>query len=343
MWKQLKPKTEVEPLKVVRHIGFTYKDELFIQAGTTLKENLTLEPTDVLKIFNFKTNKWRLNYDVCNPKKRTGHSFVKFNNKIFIFGGTTGSRVYLNDLLEFDLETCLFSNEIHYYKGISDRFGQTSGLINESMIIFGGMFFSFQTLSWKYFNDFYEINLITKEYKRIAFDKKSDEIEKIGAHASIENEKKNEIFIFGGLNSQGRSNKLYSLKKKDDEYILKDLRPDGEIPCGRAGSAISIYLNQIFISGGYDGENALNDIYKYDIKSNFWIRIKYDLPYDIRLHSMSLRKFNEGFSLVIFGGVGKNDDEHHGEILELMIDCDPFMKNLSQNSNYLDIDIIFKC
>eukprot|EP01080_Neovahlkampfia_damariscottae_P006931 gene6931-11094_t len=341
MWKEVQQKNTVEPKKVVRHIGFTHNDKLFIQAGTTLLSNSTLDPIDVLKVFDFQTKKWTQILDINLPSKRTGHSFVKYKNKIFIYGGTTGSRVYLNDLHEFDLQTSTFSKEIYRFKGISDRFGQTAARINEKMIIFGGMLFSFQTFNWKYYNDFYEINLDTKDYKRIILHPESDEIEAVGAHSSIENEKTNEIYIFGGLNSKGRYNLFYCLSLKDNQYFLKEIKPKGEVPSVRAGSGISFFSQSVYITGGYDGNEALNDTYRYDINSNMWYKFIYQLPFGIRLHSMNIRQFREGYSLVIFGGVGKDDNEHHGDILELVIDCNNFMKSLFQNSNYLDVNLMF--
>jgi N-acetylneuraminic acid mutarotase len=234
------------------------------------------------------------------------------------------------------LKTNQWSPDYYLFDNISDRFGHSSGLINNTMIILGGMCFDFYLFEWTYFNDCFEINLDTKDCKEITLHENSDRMPSLGAQCSIEY--KNQIFIFGGLNLSGRCNGLYSLKysKKDETYTLKNKEPSGEIPSPRAGSAIAIHAHFIYISGGFDGKDVLDDLYQYDIKMNMWKHINVHLPHGLRLHSMNVRQFKEGVSLIVYGGVGKKEEDHHGDILEFKVDSAKLMKNLFRNVDYFD-------
>jgi len=116
-----------------------------------------------LHVFNFETKHWKLITPSGKPPvKRTSHSAVIYNNKMYVFGGFSGEE-YLNDLHEFDFETQTWKDISSTYRGDvpAPRSRFCAAVHGDCMFILGG---------WNkigYFCDFFSYNFITKTWTKI--------------------------------------------------------------------------------------------------------------------------------------------------------------------------------
>jgi len=156
--------------------------------------------------FNFDTYTWReINPSGEVPNKRTSHSAVIYNNKMYVFGGFSGEE-YLNDLHEFDLETETWTNVSHLCKGDipAPRSRFCAVVSGDCMYLLGG---------WNkvgYFNDFYSYNFVSRVWTNIYNSNFS--IPCISQYSLAADEKF--LYIFGGFCAIEKAciNRLYKYR-----------------------------------------------------------------------------------------------------------------------------------
>jgi len=156
-----------------------------------------------LHVFNFETKHWcPIIPKGTPPTKRTSHSAVIYQDKMYVFGGFSGEE-YLNDLHEFDLETETWTNITKSCTGNipSPRSRFCAAVHGDCMYILGG---------WNkvgYFNDFCVFNFVTRVWGNIC--NSNFKIPSISQYSlSIQNDF---MFIFGGFCADEKTciNKLF--------------------------------------------------------------------------------------------------------------------------------------
>jgi len=162
-----------------------------------------------LHVYNFDTKIWRaINPSGTLPLRRTSHSAVIYNNKMYVFGGFSGEE-YLNDMHEFDMETETWTEISHLCKGDiplpRSRF--CAAVLGDCMYILGG---------WNkvgYFNDFYRFNFVTRVWTNIHNTNFS--IPCISQYSLATDG--DFLYIFGGFCAQEKTciNKLYKYRVND--------------------------------------------------------------------------------------------------------------------------------
>jgi N-acetylneuraminic acid mutarotase len=164
-----------------------------------------------LHVFDFKTRHWRAIHPKGPvPTKRTSHSAVIYNNKMYVFGGFSGEE-YLNDLFELDLQTETWTEITSLYKGdIPAARSRFCAAVHENcMYILGG---------WNkvgYFNDFYMYNFDTRVWSNVT--NSNFTIPCISQYSLATDG--NFFYVFGGFcaNEKTCINKLYLHKLEETE------------------------------------------------------------------------------------------------------------------------------
>jgi N-acetylneuraminic acid mutarotase len=159
-----------------------------------------------LHVFNFQTKHWKtITPSGKQPAKRTSHSAVIHNGKMYVFGGFSGEE-YLNDLFELDLETETWTDITPLCRGDipSPRSRFCAAVHGDSMYVLGG---------WNkigYFNDFYAYNFATHIWTNISNSNFS--VPCISQYSLAVDE--HFLFIFGGFCAQEKTciNKLYKYR-----------------------------------------------------------------------------------------------------------------------------------
>jgi hypothetical protein len=96
--------------------------------------------------------------------------------------------------------------------------------------------------------------------------------------ASMTQIDKNEVLMFGGINSESNSTIDYcdiiNLDNYDIERLIYNL---GEAPSPRAFHSTERYGPMFLLYGGRESNgNVLNEMYKFIISDRKWVKIKYD-------------------------------------------------------------------
>jgi hypothetical protein len=99
-------------------------------------------------------------------------------------------------------------------------------------------------------NDIYSVDLETQKVKEI---KVTQNVEPIGVHTAISH--RNAMWVFGGLNANGRTNELNKLSIKSKAYHWETIKYKGFAPSPRAGHAMTFDSKNIYVSGGFEPGN----------------------------------------------------------------------------------------
>jgi len=91
------------------------------------------------------------------------------------------------------------------------------------------------------------------------------------------------LYVFGGYDGKMRFGDLYKCKLRGAKYKWKRIVGDGTLPLNRFGHTAVIYDNSMFVFGGWNGHDTMDDIYQYSfgklpsklpLASNYWYEIK---------------------------------------------------------------------
>ncbi len=86
---------EKAPEGRILHAMTMHENDLYIYGG----ESKNGEYLDDMWKFNVKDGKWtQVELKGENPKPRSGHSLIAYNNKFYLFGGKTGNIHETNEL-----------------------------------------------------------------------------------------------------------------------------------------------------------------------------------------------------------------------------------------------------
>lgn len=107
------------------------------------------------------------------------------------------------------------------------------------------------------------------------------------------------LYMFGGFNGVRSFNKLEVFDIENNHWsALNDVR--GSVPVSRDAHAMVVYKDSLYLYGGHDGENYLNDMYEFSIPNKTWTQIlaSNSIVNGIRGHSANCI----GQNIYIFGG-----------------------------------------
>ena len=107
------------------------------------------------------------------------------------------------------------------------------------------------------------------------------------------------LYMFGGFNGVRSFNKLEVFDIENGSWAaLNDVR--GNVPVSRDAHAMVVYKDSLYLYGGHDGENYLNDMYEFSIPNKTWTQIlaSNSIVNGIRGHSANCI----GQNIYIFGG-----------------------------------------
>lgn len=107
------------------------------------------------------------------------------------------------------------------------------------------------------------------------------------------------LYMFGGFNGVRSFNKLEVFDIENGTWTaLNDVR--GNVPVSRDAHAMVVYKDSLYLYGGHDGENYLNDMYEFSIPNKTWTQIlaSNSIVNGIRGHSANCI----GQNIYIFGG-----------------------------------------
>jgi N-acetylneuraminic acid mutarotase len=247
-------------------------------------------------LYNDNHKKWICLENSGNiPSERSGHESIIINNKMYLFGGVDNYNCFLNDLFEFNLDTHIWK-KINYKNdapNIRASFAMCKGFYDNTILLCGGATITDVT------KDLYEFNTRTKIWTKLY-----DNFTLFyGLSISLY---KNSLLVFGGTKGIIFSNQLFEYNLITNEQ--KEIITSGDIPTPRYKHQAIISDNYLYIIGGgsFKPINGLIDVYKLNINTLIWKKIKISgkIPICRAAHTCQLDTYTK--NIIIFGGFDHN-------------------------------------
>ncbi len=234
------------------------------------------------------------------PHRRAFHSAWIFNDYLYIFGGLDISNGKLNDFHRIQL-----SDEVPKWEELAligdtlpkISYASSSQYKNEFYVIGG------QNEFLEQMNTIYRINPTTLKSIKMEF----DTLPPIENHSSAVHE--DGIYIFGGFSKGQQLNDLFFFNPESKSLKKIELSDKSNNPSKRINSSIEVYQNFIYLFGGKDSDGKyLNDLWRFDIKSNKWEEI-------VQSDKTLYPKGRSGHTLTLYNGdlyifAGKSGNIH---------------------------------
>jgi len=137
---------------------------------------------------------------------------------------------------------------------------------SDCLYFFGG----YQKKSGDYYNDlfYYDLNLKQWAEIRTSGERPCERTDHTCVYYS------GSMYVFGGYDGKSRFNDLYRCNIKNKKYNWKKIEGDGTIPLNRFGHTAVVYEHSMFIFGGWNGHDTMDDIYQFSFVSKYWYEIK---------------------------------------------------------------------
>jgi len=197
--------------------------------------------------------------DVYTP--RTGHAVVNEDGVFYLFGGTDGA-ARQSDVHAYNLETNLWQEIRAGGRAPPARSGAQAAVWNGAVWFFGG----YTKKDGDYFNDVYKYDIATSMWGSVhtlgeAPQKRTD-------HSVVLF--RDSLLVFGGFDGHNRFNDLRELHLRERRWShINAVR--STMPRSRFGHTAVIYGHSMYIFGGWDGHDTLQELFEYNVSSNMWI------------------------------------------------------------------------
>lgn len=151
----------------------------------------------------------------------------------------------------------------------SARGGHTATLVNTSLVIFGGHYYSDKNTGFVYLNDTHFLDVKKSKWiKPYCSGKIPPPRYNHTAVYAVGN-----IIIFGGKGPKTTVyNDLYTFNPKKFEWLLAN--ETGEAPSPRYGHTADLYNRKMYIFGGWNGKNYFNDVHVFDLEKMAWSKLQ---------------------------------------------------------------------
>lgn len=313
----------------------TIQNTLYIFGGVICK--LSQDESGQTVVINYETNEL-LKYD-CDknnweiiessgdiPGSRSGSTLSAVNDKLYLFGGLSENRGWVDDFYEFDIKSSKWT-KIEDYSGDapSPRDKLSSSLIGTDVYYFGGfgpqqqsdqleaimedddneeyedleiqeIQQEQQSANFTWFNDVYKYNTLSKEWAYI--EPQSSKPSPRAAHSMCA--VKSQLVVFGGRDNVGRTNDIWVFDPATATW--SPVNPTGMKPEARSfHTAISINDRVVVIGGRGVTNDHYQDFHIYDTKENQWLQptvLGDAIPPAVGLHCLAV---TEQYVILCFG------------------------------------------
>ena len=214
--------------------------------------------------FDILNSKWSVvTTSGQTPTARETTGAVVRRNALYMFGGYSGSS-WLNDLWRFDNDANNSDQGtwVEITCGVNHlpapRFGFSSGIVDDKLIIFGGFdgtkwmadtwLFDFDKVSW---------SLLSKPENTPNPSARSCPASSVVDDA---------LYIFGGFDGTNRLNDLWCFSRGTWKFVNFIGLP----PTPRYLHTAGVISDSLFVFGGFSGSARLGDVHRFNINKRVW-------------------------------------------------------------------------
>lgn len=200
-----------------------------------------------------------------SPTQRHSHSSTILNQKLYVFGGLSGTSTSYNDLWALDLNTKKWSRPATTGTYPSPKAAATLLTYKNNLILYGGYSHPYSypfNQQVNFFDEFHIYDTKTNFWSHKVFSQDSPKL--AGHSTSIIQDCK--LILFGGCNGSlgNKTNSVHCLDMSTNEWVYLNRQIDGPRPEPRYGhSQITLDDERVLVIGGCGGPNKQFD--------DFWI------------------------------------------------------------------------
>lgn len=235
-----------------------------------------------------------------NPPLKN-HTVVPITqHQLLLFGGYTGT-LNANAVLIFDVHAPEWT-EVHT-EGTppSKRNGHVALLIDQKLVVIGGWDSGVTSTRPLACSDVFELDLNTWTWNSWPVELHSNMCSAVYSHGLI--------YVFRGGDGEKYHNDLYTINPQTYELIR--VEPRGPPPPARANHAGVLIGDSMYVAGGWDGVNRMNDMHRFHIPTHTWSRISTNLPEALSGITLThYRMANVKDYIVLYGGIGDRYENH---------------------------------
>lgn len=281
-WSQI-VSTGATPSARDRHVVVSHGDKIFIFAGYDGNNRVN-------DFWQYDTSHevWSIVEALHGnpPTPRHSHSGVDYDGSMYIFAGYDGN--YRSDFHRYNFALQKWS--IVSVKGPvpKARYRTSAVAYKNRMLVVGGHDGA------KHLNDFYQFNFESLEWSLVETTGQVPPPSPRDSHSAVICG--DSMYLFGGSTGSAR-NDLYSFNFQTDQW--QEVRPvstttqKGNVPCPRFCHTCEMYLNSLYVFGGYDGQQRLNDFWQFKLATEVCIDIpSSSLVFDLR-SALNEQKFSD--------------------------------------------------
>mmetsp|Transcript_127525 Transcript_127525/g.408186 ORF Transcript_127525/g.408186 Transcript_127525/m.408186 type:complete len:521 (+) Transcript_127525:105-1667(+) len=201
------------------------------------------------------------------PTPRHSHSGVEYDGSMYVFAGYDGN--YRSDFHRYHFAQRKWS--IVPVKGSvpKARYRTSAVAYKNRMLVVGGHDGA------KHLNDFYQFNFDNLEWSLVETSGPVPPPSPRDSHSAVICG--DSMYLFGGSTGSAR-NDLYAFNFEADQWHeVSPVTSSGQkanVPCPRFCLTCDMYNNSLFVFGGYDGQQRLNDFWQFKLATE----VNIDIP-----------------------------------------------------------------
>ena len=115
------------------------------------------------------------------------------------------------------------------------------------------------------------------------------------------------MYIFGGCDTDKRMNDMSYLDTENGNVWVKPKIELGTEPSKRSNATLTAVGKRLYLFGGFDGNNYLNDLWEYNTEANTWNEVSFEKSNDENDSAMPVGRAGHSANLIdkwiyVFGG-----------------------------------------
>lgn len=256
----------VSPSARDRHVVVSHNDRIYIFAGYDGNNRVN----DFWQ-YDTEHEAWTIvETSLGNPPTpRHSHSGVEYDGSMYIFAGYDGN--YRSDFHKYNFSQRKWT--IVPVKGSvpKARYRTSAVAYKNKMLVVGGHDGA------KHLNDFYQFNFENLEWSLVDANGQVPPPSPRDSHSAVICG--DSMYLFGGSTGSAR-NDLYCFSFETEQW--QEVRPVSSssqkgnvpnVPCARFCHTCDMYNNSLYVFGGYDGQQRLNDFWQFKLATEVSIDI----------------------------------------------------------------------
>lgn len=254
------------------HTGVVHNEKMYIFGGHTTQPSSEFfhSVKQDMHSYDFAAREWKTLSE--NGSRRTEHTTVVEGDKMYVFGGYSGTG-YESSVMVYNFNTDTWTQMETKGDAPAARSAHTAVVFGKSMFVFGG---------WNgnlCMNDLYELNLETCTWSRVDYSGPAPCTRCSHGAAVFNNGSSGSMFIFGGYAiersddsvNKGYLNDLYEFDFGTKSWKFVPIR--GNAPSPRSRFRMVSHRDSIYLFAGWNSTTHFNNLFRFSLGSRQWEQI----------------------------------------------------------------------